>query len=141
MIVYQLAYRGAASPDRVAVACACHPVGVGDANHRRLLELEALDGIGALDLRLEVRLQDFDGYDLGHLSQLLVRSGWCFAVLIALKIGYATPQSVLGIIGEPIVVAAPRCDQMRLQRRSGSLWITGDDRIQNRTMLRDQRLY
>src|SRR6476619_2052905 len=107
MIVYQLAYRGAASPDRVAVACACHPVGVGDANHRCLLELEALDGIGALHLRLEVRLQDFDGYDLGHLSQLLVRSGWCFAVLIplktdALKIGYATPQSVLGIIGEPI---------------------------------------
>ena len=50
MIVEQLDDGRPAGADGIAVTCPGDAVGVGYAHHRRLLALEALNGVGTLDL-------------------------------------------------------------------------------------------
>jgi hypothetical protein len=63
VIVEQLDDGRPAGADGIAVTCPGDAVGVGYAHHRRLLALEALNGVGTLDLGGQIHLQDLNGND------------------------------------------------------------------------------
>ena len=66
MVGQQAHDRRATGADRVAVAGSCRAIGIGDGDDRGFLADEALDRIGALDLRNQVNHAQFNFFDTRH---------------------------------------------------------------------------